>query len=153
MDPTRWPLVRSPAPAAMNALIALLIATTFVVCSGCAKPDWIDRTLVTVDVTGKWEGPATGANQYWFELEQRGTTVKGSVRFTTGSGWQSGGANSGAIDGSMAGDVFRFVAARGGLEGELTVSGDEMNGWISSAYSLRSPVSLQRADAAASPPR
>ena len=25
--------------------------------SGCARPDWIEQTLVTVDVTGTWRGP------------------------------------------------------------------------------------------------
>jgi hypothetical protein len=28
--------------------------------SGCAKTDWIGRTLVTVDVTGSWYGRASG---------------------------------------------------------------------------------------------
>jgi len=57
MDLIRWPLARSfPRPhAAMKRLIGLLIATTLE--SGCAtKEDWIDRTQVTVDVTGVWIG-------------------------------------------------------------------------------------------------
>ena len=33
-------------------LLVLAIARTI----GCAQKDWIDRTLVTVDVTGVWEG-------------------------------------------------------------------------------------------------
>ena len=40
----------------MKRLIGLLIATTLEIGSGCAKPDWIDGTLVTVDVTGTWTG-------------------------------------------------------------------------------------------------
>jgi hypothetical protein len=37
----------------MKAIVGALIAVaTLVVGSGCAKQDWIDRTLVTVDVTG-----------------------------------------------------------------------------------------------------
>ena len=37
--------------AALGVLgVALMLA------SGCAQKDWIDRTLVTVDVTGVWEG-------------------------------------------------------------------------------------------------
>ena len=28
--------------------------------SGCARPDWIEQTLVTVDVTGTWEGFVAG---------------------------------------------------------------------------------------------
>jgi hypothetical protein len=30
----------------------MLIGATLAVGSGCARSDWIDRTLVTVDVTG-----------------------------------------------------------------------------------------------------
>jgi len=33
-----------------------VIAVAVVLTSGCAQKDWIDRTLVTVDVTGVWEG-------------------------------------------------------------------------------------------------
>jgi hypothetical protein len=78
MGPTRWPLARSsPAAADMRALIGLLIATTLVIGSGCAKQDWIDRTLVTVDVTGTWfgtmmaagNGGAGGVRDVVFELE------------------------------------------------------------------------------------
>ena len=56
MDPTRRSLACSfpRAHAAMMRMIGLLIATTLVGGSGCAKTDWIDRTLVTVDVTGSW---------------------------------------------------------------------------------------------------
>ena len=54
MNPTRWPLARSSpgSPTAMKALIGILIATPLVIGSGYAKQDWIDRTLVTADVTG-----------------------------------------------------------------------------------------------------
>jgi len=41
--------------------IALVLMVTFAMGSGCAKPDWIQQTLVTVDVTGTWVregGPA-----------------------------------------------------------------------------------------------
>jgi hypothetical protein len=36
----------------MKLIVGLLAAVTLVFGSGCAKTDWIDRTLVTVDVTG-----------------------------------------------------------------------------------------------------
>ena len=39
----------------MRAMWAL-VATALVLGSGCVKQDWIDRTLVTVDVTGNWHG-------------------------------------------------------------------------------------------------
>jgi len=39
----------------MWVFVALVFA------SGCAQKDWIDRTLVTVDVTGVWSGSLRGA--------------------------------------------------------------------------------------------
>jgi hypothetical protein len=36
----------------MKAIVGLLVVVALVFGSGCAKQDWIDRTLVTVDVTG-----------------------------------------------------------------------------------------------------
>src|SRR5262249_3027180 len=61
-----------------------IIAMTFVLASGCAQKDWIDRTLVTESVTGVWEGSmATSSGQPSFhqeirlELEQKGPNVKG----------------------------------------------------------------------------
>jgi hypothetical protein len=142
----------------MKALIGILIGTTLLIGSGCAKQDWIDRTLVTVDVTGTWgmvEGLSTSTS---FELEQRGSTVKGFIRAGTVA---TTATISGPIDGTVAGDVFRFRSPRGDVEGELTVSGDEMTGMLSragagiaGAGSLR--ISLRRVDPSsplASPPR
>jgi hypothetical protein len=40
----------------MKFTAPLLIAATLVFGSGCAKTDWIDRTLVTVDIAGSWFG-------------------------------------------------------------------------------------------------
>jgi hypothetical protein len=34
----------------------VLIIAAMVFGSSCAKPDWIQQTLVTVDVTGMWVG-------------------------------------------------------------------------------------------------
>jgi hypothetical protein len=133
----------------MRTIAGLLLAMALTTTAGCVRTDWIDRTLVTVDVTGTWYGRRVG--EYWFELEQQGSTVKGSLKFTTGSGWQSGGALSGPIKGSVAGDLFRFSAARGSLDGELTVSGDEMNGRISSAQWGTRPFSLRRIDPSSRP--
>jgi hypothetical protein len=52
------PLLPRPRTV-MKALIGLLIATTFVIGSDCTKSDWIERILVTVDVTGTWYGSMT----------------------------------------------------------------------------------------------
>jgi hypothetical protein len=40
----------------MKAILGLLVAAVLAVGSGCAKTDWIDRTLVTTDLTGIWTG-------------------------------------------------------------------------------------------------
>jgi len=34
----------------------LVIGVALALASGCAQSDWIDRTLVTVNVTGEWRG-------------------------------------------------------------------------------------------------
>jgi hypothetical protein len=129
----------------------VLIAGALAFGSGCApQTDWIERTLVTVDVTGTWYGTWTSGWGLLFELEQQGSTVKGVMRFTTGTS-QMGqqGAQSGPIEGTVAGDMFRFRQATGNLEGEMTVSGDEMNGRASLGSSR--PFSLRRVDPSSRP--
>jgi len=146
----------------MKLIVAgLLGVVTFVFGSGCAKQDWIDRTLVTVDVTGTWEGKVGGGGGtgssygvFYFVLEQQGSTVTGTTRgHSRGVGCQ--GFDLGLIEGSVAGDVFRFRDSRGCIGGEMTVSGDEMDGRASTFAGTR-PISLRRVDPSslpASPPR
>ena len=65
------------------------------------------------------------------------------------------GVKSGPIEGTIAGDVFRFRQTNGDVEGEMMVSGDEMAGRASSSVGSR-PFSLRRVEAssrAGSPPR
>jgi hypothetical protein len=141
---------------AMKVLIGLLIATTLAIGSGCAKPDWIDRTLVTVDVTGAWRGTPGGPGTQnpgalFFDLKQEGATVQGFIRQGT-----SGATSSldGPISGTVAGDVFRFRSTRGIAEGELTVNGDEMSGTVS--FGGTRHLTLRRVDPSSppgSPPR
>ena len=51
--------------------------------SGCAQKDWIDRTLVTVDVTGTWRATnITNGIVVQLELEQQGATVKGVMHLS-----------------------------------------------------------------------
>lgn len=74
---------------------------------GCTTPpDWIERTLVTVDVTGTWYGKSPVRGQADFpdmllELQQEGPKAKGSTRADMGA------ANSprlvGPIEGTIAG--------------------------------------------------
>jgi hypothetical protein len=127
--------------------------------SGWAKTDWIDRTLVTMDVTGTWYGSPEAAGfgrpgDFLLELKQEGSAAKGFLRSGTSQGTSGTGSLAGPITGTVAGGVFRFRNARGTAEGELTVSGDEMNG-VAPISGTR-PISLPRVDPSsppASPPR
>ncbi len=141
----------------MRAMTRVLIAATVVFGLGCASNDWIDRTLVTENVTGTWFGGWTGRSaEILFELEQQGPTVKGYMRLTAGTSYMTQmGVKSGPIEGTIAGDVFRFRQTNGDVEGEMMVSGDEMAGRASSSVGSR-PFSLRRVEAssrAGSPPR
>ena len=142
----------------MKTLARLLLATSLAVSASCAKTDWIDRTLVTVDVTRSWYGRVGGigsaGRELLFDLEQQGSTVKGVLLSGTVGG-SLAGPLGGPIDGTVAGDVFRFKDSRGCIEGELTVSGDEMDGRASTFAGSR-PLFLRRGDPSsppASPPR
>jgi hypothetical protein len=119
---------------------------------GCASNDWIDRTLVTENVTGTWSGGWTGkSEEILVELEQQGSTVKGYMRLTAGASYMTQlGVKSGPIEGTIAGDVFRFRQTNGDVEGEMTVSGDEMAGRASYSVGSR-PFSLRRTDSSSSP--
>jgi len=68
-----------------------------------AKSDWIQQTLVTVDVTGTWR--STEGVLVELLLEQQGSKVTGSIR--RGSAWD------GAIVGTVGGDLFRFKQTSG----------------------------------------
>jgi hypothetical protein len=134
----------------MKIIVGVLMVAALAFGSGCAKTDWIERTLVTVDVTGTWQGRFPGfggVGDVLFELEQQGSTVKGFMRIG-GPGYV--GVTSGPIDGTVAGDVFRFKNTRGSVDGELTVSGDEMNGQASVSGASRA-VSLRRVESFSRP--
>jgi hypothetical protein len=137
----------------MRTIGGVLIVTALAFGSGCARSDWIERTLVTVDVTGTWYGSVGGAGgpgggSIWFELEQQGSTVKGSMQ----SDVAAYGVPTRQIDGTVAGDVFRFRQRNGNVVGEVTVSGDEMTGQGSFSGNSRS-LSLRRVDPSSRPPR
>jgi len=133
----------------MRAVGQVLIAAALAFGVGCARTDWIERTLVTVNVTGTWQSSAG----WEFNLEQEGLRVTGSVRPSSGASqyW----LQPGPIRGTIAGDVFHFSDNRDYLEGEVTVSGDEMNGMVRMRGSQQ-PFSLRRIEPSsppASPPR
>jgi len=150
----------------MKTIVGMLIGATLAVGSGCARSDWIDRTLVTVDVTGTWRGIEEGmGREMSFELEQRGSTVKGYIRASS----SNLASIEGPIDGTVAGDMFSFRNTRGDVVGELRVNGDEMTGTMSRSGTGMSgggvgmsggagarPTSLRRVDSSSrpgSPPR
>src|SRR5215467_8140918 len=133
------------------ARVLLGIALVFLM--GCAQKDWIDRTLVTENVTGSWTGSLGVGGCYRdvrLDLQQDGTKVTGVATISL----------SGApfpIQGGMAGDVFTFKSSpRGASSAELTVSGDDMSGQIL-WWCGNNRMSLHRVDSAsrteASPPR
>ena len=110
-----------------------------------------------MDVTGTWYGTVSassggvaGTFELLLDLQQNGQTVKGSARMIPS---QTAG-DIGPIVGTVAGDVFRFRQLNANVEGEMTVSGEEMNG--QATLTGNRLVSLQRVDPPsppASPPR
>ena len=123
----------------MKTLGGLLIATCLALGSGCARPDWIEATLVTVDVSGVWSGKAYIPHaqggpiiELWLDIQQQGPKVKGTMRPSGALPWRSGPIAHvpGAIEGTVTGDVLRFRDTSGSLTAELTVSDDEMTGEV-----------------------
>ena len=109
-------------------IASLAIGVFLLSASGCARsPDWIESTLVTVDVTGVWQGDVaragSGGGSIGLMLHQSGPKVTGNLM-----GSSSIGVDVGPIDGIVSGDTFRFRSLRGGATGELQVNGDEMTG-------------------------
>ena len=107
----------------MRTIPVVLVAAALALVSGCAQSDWIERTLVTVDVTGICQSAEGGLLQ--LELAQQGSRVRGSILM---QGVQGVNSISGPIDGTLAGDVLSFRQAEGGFAGQVTVSGEEMKG-------------------------
>jgi hypothetical protein len=96
----------------MKTIARVILVAALASGSGCATPpDWIERTLVTVDVTGTWQGASPvkvgpGYPDLWLELQQEGPKAKGSSRARIGGGFPV--MLSGPIEGTIAGDVFTF---------------------------------------------
>ena len=112
----------------MKIIVGMLLVAMLPVGSGCAKTDWIDRTLVTVDVTGVWQGTtiregAYGPGSITLTLQQAGSKVTGQAVLNTS---QLPGSRS--VEGTILGDKLQFHTSDGRLSGALQVSGDEMEG-------------------------
>ena len=121
----------SPALAVVRTMRALATGLVVILAAtGCAqKGDWIEGTLVTVDVSGVWTGTAepmrTGSALYAvaggmeLTLAQRGARVTGECRVR---------ATKVIVDGTVRGDVLSFAAPDGRMHAQATVDGDEMSG-------------------------
>ena len=113
----------------------VVIGVALVFASGCATADWIDRTLVTVDVTGVWEGTQTPTTQKSTELpielvlEQKGAKVSGELKGVRNLQGVSSPTTI-PIEGTVSGDRFSFHGANAGpmMQVVLQVKGDEMTG-------------------------
>ena len=132
----------------MTRAIALALLATFSLGSGCAKPDWIQQTLVTVNVTGTWQ--SFDAIYIELTLEQQGQKVTGSVLKPKHL--------AGPIEGTVTGDELKISRKNGIFDGEMTVSGDEMSGALRAIvgsaganYTRRTTVSFTRVSPLPSP--
>ena len=113
----------------------VVIGVALVFASGCANADWIERTLVTVDVTGVWEGTQTPATQnstalpIELVLEQKGAKVSGELKGVRNLQGMSSPANI-PIEGTVGGESFSFHGVSPGptMQVVLQVKGDEMTG-------------------------
>ena len=132
----------------MRALARVLLVLVIASPIACARRDWIDRTLVTENVTGIWSGSmqsSPSSPRIELDLRQHGAKVTGVMKLPP-TGTYSGGLGI-PIEGSVAGDVFSFRDQRGVYSGELTVGGDDMMGQILGQWGKR-PASLHRGSAA-----
>src|SRR5262245_25084835 len=138
----------------MRISARLLLAISLAICLGCVKQDWIDRTLVTGDVSGVWTGSVVSLDgqpmvryEVRFELQPKATKVTGYYEPTSMPlGVNARGVST--VEGKVANDVFTFEATRV-LTGELTIDGDEMRGNGLAGSSRRVVITLRRVDAAA----
>jgi len=117
----------------MKTVTWVLLATSLAIGWGCARSDWIERTLVTSDVTGVWEGVTFGGGSLTWEvhlvLQQEGAKVTGVMRASgpNSRGWST----EVAIEGTVNGDTFTFREVTGpATRREYHVNGDVMTGGV-----------------------
>ena len=127
----------------MRVIGPMLTAAALSIGVGCTtSPDWIERTLVTVDVTGTWSGTiAAGGTTaaILIDLKQEGPKVEGSVRWNGMAFTTNVGDLPGLVEGTVSGDRFEFRRTNGILRGDVIVSGDEMAG---NAHVKSGPASI-----------
>jgi hypothetical protein len=113
----------------MRAIHAMAMGLLMFAALGCAaRQDWIQETLVTVDVTGAWTGSYNAGTccggSFSMTLRQDGPRVTGELRMT-GSMLRN---ENGPVEGTVRGDVLSFRQPDGRIGGEMMVKGDEMQG-------------------------
>jgi hypothetical protein len=114
----------------MKAIARVILAAALASGSGCARGDWIERTLLTVNVTGVWYGELRTAVQRMelsIDLRQEGPAVEGSL---LGKGFVPVLLRDvpGRVEGTVRGQAFEVRRTDGPLRAEMTVTGDEMTG-------------------------
>src|SRR5262249_57721515 len=101
---------RNEAKGAGREMIAwLAMGLLMLAAAGCTRPDWIEQTLVTVEVTGVWKG-TYGIEPFEVTLQQSGPKVTGQFVMRTGGQ----GRVDGPAEGTINGDTLRFHDSRGG---------------------------------------
>jgi hypothetical protein len=104
------------------AVAGLILSASF----ACARSDWIQSTLVTVEVSGEWQGNITrpagayGPGLIYLTFRQSGHKVTGTFSL---------GVNKDVpLEGTISVDVLRFQGRGGLVTAELQVNGDDMSG-------------------------
>src|SRR5262245_15259945 len=132
----------------MTSRLMQLMLVAAILSSGCTKPDWIQSTLVTADVTGVWVGNigrGGWSSEARLELEQQGSKVTGNLRWLPP--YPPWNLVDGPVEGTVSGDLFTFKQANGVLVGETTVNGDEMRANLTG----RLQILFQRVNSSAPP--
>lgn len=112
----------------MKAFSWIVIGLVLVFGAGCASSDKAAAPYSgpPVNVTGSWNGGFYGAlsNSVSMQLQQQGTAVTGNI--------DVGGRSdlSGAISGTVSGNMFSYRIANGGA-GTMQVSGNVISGTVS----------------------
>ena len=122
----------------MTACLAIFLVLT---ASGCARSDWIQSTLVTVDVTGIWRGTFArtgGGGDVELTLQQRGPKVTGQLKLGAGSQGEM------SIEGTVTGDIS--LPRREGSSDRRTTGERGRDDWIGPGISgtgIQAPMTFR----------
>jgi len=138
----------------MKTIARVIFVVALAFGSGCARSDWIEGTLFTVDVTGVWYGElrtSVHRMELSIDLKQEGPKVEGSL---LGKGFVPALLRDapGPVEGTVSGGRFELRRTNGPLRADMTVSGDEMTGQADTGFGpgqflLRRADSLPRVNA------